>query len=100
MSTFFNWSKGIIFGGSSNAEIDYESLSHEDLLKKASEIEFENNNMKQKINKIIKENNLLKNSTIKKNDNESDYSKFLILIHLCDIPYDFEHQKINGKIIY
>ncbi len=80
MTTLFSWSKGILFGGSSNKEVDYESLSYEDLLKKASEIEFDNNKMNQKISEIQKENNILKNSIIKKNDNHSEYSKFLNLM--------------------
>lgn len=77
MNNLLSWPK---FFRGSNEEENIESLSHEALLKRASEIEYENDNMKKRINELMNETNLLNNSIINKNNNQSEYSKFLDLM--------------------
>ena len=73
----FDFSKFTNFLGGNNDEENLESLSHEDLLKRASEIQSENIDIQSKINKLTIENSLLNNSIINHKNNKSEFSKFL-----------------------
>jgi len=78
MSNIFKWTKDLFTG--SNEE-NYEALSHEELLKKASEVDYENKTMKEKIDKLDQQNSLLTNSIINKNNpKKSEYTNFLNLM--------------------
>jgi len=72
------------------SEENFESLSHDNLLKRASEIDAENKKMEEKINQLSKENSLLNNSMINSNNNDSQFSKFLLLMqkNLLNIKSD------------
>ena len=79
MSHIFKWTKDL-FGGGSKEEEDLESLTYDELLKRASELEYENNQMDNKICKLNQENDLLSNSIINKNNENSVFAKFLLLM--------------------
>jgi len=72
------------------SEENFESLSHDNLLKRASEIDAENKKMEEKINQLSKENSLLNNSMINSNNADSQFSKFLLLMqkNLLNIKSD------------
>jgi len=77
---YFKWTKELFTG---SGEEDFNSLSQEELVKKASELDFENKQMDEKIEKLQKENSLLNNSIINKNNiNQSHYSNFLKLMEI------------------
>ena len=62
------------------SEENFDSLSHDNLLKRASEIDAENKKMEEKIKQISKENSFLNNSIINSKNNKSEFSKFLLLM--------------------
>ena len=66
----------------SNGEENLEKLSFDDLLKKASSIDSDNQDMKKKLNNLNEENTLLKNSIINNNNQNSEFSKFLKLMEI------------------
>ena len=84
MASLFNFrplklAKDLIIGSSD--EDNFDSLSQEELVKKASELDIENKAMTEKIQKLKNENYLLDNSIIKKNgQNDTEYSHFLELM--------------------
>ena len=94
MSLFGNFTKGISsFLDFSKKEENIESLSHEELLKKVSEINSENVSLQNSIKDISKENYLLTNSIINNNNNNnSEYSKFLNLMQK-----NLLHKKLNDN---
>jgi hypothetical protein len=63
-----------------SSEDKFDSLSYENLLEKASEIDAENKKMEEKIQQISKENSFLNNSIINSKNNKSEFSKFLLLM--------------------
>ena len=64
----------------SNGEENFEKLSFEDLLKKASSVDLDNKNIQKKLKSLNEENILLKNSIIKSNNHQnSEFSNFLKL---------------------
>ena len=66
-----------------NSEVDLNSLSYDELLKKVSEINSENTSLQKSITEISKENYLLDNSIVNdKNINNSEFSKFLNLMQI------------------
>ena len=71
MTSFFQYFTG---------EENFNSLSHDNLLKRASEIDAENKKIEEKINQLTKENSLLNNSIINSSNTKSEYSKFLLLM--------------------
>jgi hypothetical protein len=71
MTSFFQYFTG---------EENFNSLSHDNLLKRASEIDAENKKMEEKINQLTKENSLLNNSIINSKNTKSEFSKFLLLM--------------------
>ena len=71
MTSFFQYFTG---------EENFNSLSHDNLLKRASEIDAENKKMEEKINQLSKENSLLNNSIINSSNTKSEFSKFLLLM--------------------
>lgn len=68
-----------LIGGSEDSDqrIDYTQLSNDKLLIKASKLKSENENIKEKINKLSNENCILKNSIIndKANSSHSEFGK-------------------------
>ena len=76
------------------SEENFDSLSYDILLKRASEIDDENKKMEEKINQLTKENSFLNNSIINSNNTKSEFSKFLLLMqnNLLDIK-----DNKNGK---
>ena len=76
-----------------NKEVDLNSLSYEDLLRKVSSINSENISLQNSINEISKENNLLTNSIVNNNNKKnSEYSKFLDLMQI-----NLLHNKSDNK---
>lgn len=71
MTSFFQYFSG---------EENFDSLTHDNLLKRASEIDAENKKMEEKINQLSKENSLLNNSIINSSNTDSQFSKFLLLM--------------------
>ena len=66
-----------------NSEVDLNTLSYDELLKKVSEINSENTSLQKSITEISKENYLLDNSIVNdKNINNSEFSKFLNLMQI------------------
>ena len=71
MTSFFQYFKG---------EESFDSLSHDNLLRRASEIDAENKKMEEEIKQISKENSFLNNTIINSSNNKSEFSKFLLLM--------------------
>ena len=94
MSIFDSFTQGLTnYLNFTNKEVDLNSLSYEDLLRKVSSINSENTSLQNSINEISKENNLLTNSIINNNNKKnSEYSKFLDLMQI-----NFLHNKSDNK---
>ena len=77
MSRLLKWTN---FLTGSNEE-NFESLSHEDLLKRATEVDNENKKLKDEIDKLEEDNSFLNNSIINKNNaKKSEFTNFLYLM--------------------
>ena len=76
MSIFDNLTNKLTnFWDFGNSEVDLNSLSYDELLKKVSEINSENTSLQKSITEISKENYLLDNSIVNdKNINNSEFS--------------------------
>jgi hypothetical protein len=94
MSIFGSFTQGLTnYLNFTNKEVDLNSLSYEDLLRKVSSINSENTSLQNSINEISKENNLLTNSIINNNNKKnSEYSKFLDLMKI-----NLLHNKSDNK---
>ena len=78
-----------------NSEVDLNSLSYDELLKKVSEINSENTSLQKSITEISKENYLLDNSIVNdKNINNSEFSKFLNLMQI-NLLHKSNYNNIN-----
>ena len=100
MSIFGNFTKGLTnFLDFGNNDEDLNTLSHEELLRKVSSINQENNNLQKSINEISKENYLLDNSIVNDNNKKnSEFSKFLNLMQMSLIQD--KNSKNNNDIKY
>jgi len=100
MSIFGNFTKGLTnFLDFGNNDEDLNTLSHEELLRKVSSINQENNNLQKSINEISKENYLLDNSIVNDNNKKnSEFSKFLNLMQMSLIQD--KNNKNNNDIKY
>lgn len=94
---YLKWTKDLFTG--SSGEEDFNSLSQEELVQKASQLDFENKQMEEKLEKMKKENFLLSNSIINKNNKkQSEYSNFLKLMEANLLNLNDNSQNKNYSI--